>query len=346
MRMAKAEKVFLMFVLFTLISSIISYAQVEDFTVTVSDQQPLHKPNFFQKIFRYLFQEQSIIGLRSSYNAGDSVDITSGIEFDDTCEGRVDLYVNLKHGTKTVESKINILSQSGSTMTPQSRQISVHFRLSNDVQSGSYSISQQVICIDENRRYANLIGGNPQTKSFTVVGSSGNGGGSGGGGGGGSGGGGSCTEQWDCTGFGACNNGIQTQTCSDRNNCGTTNNRPLLQQSCSNGGGNGCTQDVVTPCPNGSSITTQKCEGGQLIPTGLQCQPVGGCTEDVKLPCQDGSEVIVQKCANNQLVATNLQCSSQSSFTEYYNNHKTVVWVAGVVLVILGLVIMNKNQNG
>lgn len=41
-----------------------------------------------------------------------------------------------------------------------------------------------------------------------------------------------CTPNWQCSGFGACTNGTQTQTCTDTNSCGTTANRPPLTQSC------------------------------------------------------------------------------------------------------------------
>lgn len=42
-----------------------------------------------------------------------------------------------------------------------------------------------------------------------------------------------CTESWTCAGWSSCgNDGAQTRTCADANNCGTINNRPLLNQSC------------------------------------------------------------------------------------------------------------------
>jgi peptidoglycan hydrolase-like protein with peptidoglycan-binding domain len=42
----------------------------------------------------------------------------------------------------------------------------------------------------------------------------------------------SCTPNWSCTGFGACANGQQTRTCTDTNNCGTTQNEPSATQVC------------------------------------------------------------------------------------------------------------------
>jgi hypothetical protein len=51
---------------------------------------------------------------------------------------------------------------------------------------------------------------------------------------GGSGGGGGtrCTENWTCSTWSACVNGLQTRTCIDGNSCGTTSLKPIVQQSC------------------------------------------------------------------------------------------------------------------
>ncbi len=43
----------------------------------------------------------------------------------------------------------------------------------------------------------------------------------------------SCTEEWTCSDWSACINGIRTRTCTDANNCGTTNNKPNEEESCS-----------------------------------------------------------------------------------------------------------------
>jgi hypothetical protein len=41
-----------------------------------------------------------------------------------------------------------------------------------------------------------------------------------------------CTPSWTCSGFGACVDGQETQSCADSNNCGTISGRPALTQSC------------------------------------------------------------------------------------------------------------------
>jgi hypothetical protein len=45
-----------------------------------------------------------------------------------------------------------------------------------------------------------------------------------------------CTEDWQCTPWGDCIGGQQTRTCTDLNNCGTTNNKPPETQTCTTGG--------------------------------------------------------------------------------------------------------------
>ena len=41
-----------------------------------------------------------------------------------------------------------------------------------------------------------------------------------------------CQESWSCLSWSTCQNGIQTRTCYDQNNCGTMLNKPDGQQSC------------------------------------------------------------------------------------------------------------------
>lgn len=41
-----------------------------------------------------------------------------------------------------------------------------------------------------------------------------------------------CTQNWQCTSWGVCSNGVQTRTCTDANNCGITANKPVVSQSC------------------------------------------------------------------------------------------------------------------
>jgi len=42
-----------------------------------------------------------------------------------------------------------------------------------------------------------------------------------------------CEERWVCTEWSVCADGVQTRTCTDQNNCGTEENKPLETQPCS-----------------------------------------------------------------------------------------------------------------
>ena len=104
----------------------------------------------------------------------------------------------------------------------------------------------------------NLCGTNSTgcpTLDLSATGSTGGTGGSSGSGGSGGGGGGpttsggttgttgststsgttqqSCQERWICSEWSACQDGVQTRTCTDENNCGTNNNEPFNSQPCS-----------------------------------------------------------------------------------------------------------------
>jgi len=86
---------------------------------------------------------------------------------------------------------------------------------------------------------------------LSATGATEGGGGSTSGGGGGGGGGGTiggttggttnqtgttpqvCQEKWVCSDWSTCQDGIQTRTCTDENNCGTRNSEPFTSQPCS-----------------------------------------------------------------------------------------------------------------
>lgn len=41
-----------------------------------------------------------------------------------------------------------------------------------------------------------------------------------------------CISNWDCGEWAICSGGIQTRTCTDKNNCGTTEEKPIESQNC------------------------------------------------------------------------------------------------------------------
>jgi len=44
---------------------------------------------------------------------------------------------------------------------------------------------------------------------------------------------GPCTEDWECTKWSPCNNGVQVRSCEDNNECDTKKKIPIIQQECS-----------------------------------------------------------------------------------------------------------------
>ena len=44
---------------------------------------------------------------------------------------------------------------------------------------------------------------------------------------------GPCTEDWECTKWSPCNNGVQVRSCEENNECGTKKKIPIIQQECS-----------------------------------------------------------------------------------------------------------------
>ena len=41
-----------------------------------------------------------------------------------------------------------------------------------------------------------------------------------------------CSENWQCSEWSSCEDGTQTRTCTDLNDCGTTSNKPAIEQEC------------------------------------------------------------------------------------------------------------------
>jgi len=70
-----------------------------------------------------------------------------------------------------------------------------------------------------------------------------------------------CVENWQCTEWSDCVNGTQIRTCNDINNCNTTENKPLENQSC-----------VILPSCN---LTCGICQ--ELNSTTCSCMDISPC---------------------------------------------------------------------
>jgi hypothetical protein len=134
---------------------------------------------------------------------------------------------------------------------------------------------------------------------------------------------GACQENWNCHEWAECANELQTRTCTDINNCGTTANKPIEQQEC-----------LLHPNPPQFSLT--QTERAPLIqdpkPSG-----VSGCIIDPDYPgcyrcyrngvndrgcyTQNGCESSCQQFLNYTCIADN-ECSDDDPNTFDYCEYK------------------------
>jgi hypothetical protein len=82
-----------------------------------------------------------------------------------------------------------------------------------------------------------------------------------------------CIENWVCSDWSACTNGVQTRTCTDQNSCGTTVKKPETSQTCviasttqTNAGGGGATIQINKTIA-GTNTTANVQQGNQTEET-------------------------------------------------------------------------------
>lgn len=89
-----------------------------------------------------------------------------------------------------------------------------------------------------------------------------------------------CTENWSCYNWSTCSGGLQTRTCKDVNNCGSTTNKPVLTQSCT-------ATDTTTVCtPSWSCSDWSACASNST--------QTRKCTDANK--CYEGQPPLSQSC--------------------------------------------------
>jgi len=158
---------------------------------------------------------------------------------------------------------------------------------------------------------------------------------------------GNCTENWYCSDWAACSNGVQNRTCSERNKCGTAKNRPNLTQPCK-----ACGEAWVcsewSECKDGIQtrycIDQNECGGNRDKPREIQSCEEKPKENEIIIP----KLVEVQRAPNPELIALTIAMlfglvgvlglrSSQISSTM-----KRVLELAHIVLVlsIAGLLLM------
>lgn len=58
-----------------------------------------------------------------------------------------------------------------------------------------------------------------------------------------------CTEDWECRGWGSCVGDVQIRSCVDKNNCGTIVTKPEIRKNCDSGGVSDSDVDKERPGP-------------------------------------------------------------------------------------------------
>ena len=120
-----------------------------------------------------------------------------------------------------------------------------------------------------------------------------------------------CIESWTCTAWSSCSNWQQTRTCTDSNQCGTTNNKPAETQDClmkcsDNTVWSQCSLNKPLYCNQGSlinSCATCGCPSQSDI-----CEADGSCTPTAPV-CAEGQ--ITQKCScGGYIVSAGYCCGS------------------------------------
>jgi len=93
-----------------------------------------------------------------------------------------------------------------------------------------------------------------------------------------------CIENWACSEWSSCSDGVQTRTCSDLNSCGTETSKPIEIQICSSGGGGSSGgsesgDDTETPSTPSTPVITP----APPIVTAEETVPVSEITVDVPI---------------------------------------------------------------
>ncbi len=89
-----------------------------------------------------------------------------------------------------------------------------------------------------------------------------------------------CEESWYCSGWSECIDGTRTRTCTDANECGTTEDKPPESETCETGGSEGGESAGEEPC--GDGICDQNSENCTACPEDCgECEVSGGAGADI-----------------------------------------------------------------
>ncbi|PIN74414.1 hypothetical protein COV20_00100 [Candidatus Woesearchaeota archaeon CG10_big_fil_rev_8_21_14_0_10_45_16] len=140
-----------------------------------------------------------------------------------------------------------------------------------------------------------------------------------------------CIESWSCTEFSACSDGSQTRTCVDNNACGTAENKPIEEQSCSapspsqNGGGGGgggggsgrrTPQNVTAPLDDTAITSTSRNQTAprQSIPRDIEYKSLSTLPVEFSLGANEAAN-FAWKGENKSTIWTEEISEDKFSFT-------------------------------
>jgi uncharacterized protein (DUF983 family) len=133
---------------------------------------------------------------------------------------------------------------------------------------------------------------------------------------------GTCTENWDCTAWGSCSEGISTRSCYDLNSCGTANEVPAETALCSN---------VLPYCYDGiinQDESDVDC-GGKICDA---CELGKSCFRDDD--CAFGI------CINNVCAYEQVTTPAPVIFISSLSLSTVLLWATAIILVIAIIIVL------
>ncbi len=183
----------------------------------------------------------------------------------------------------------------------------------------------------------------------------------------------SCTEDWSCPNWATidCVDGVKTRTCTDNNNCGTTESKPSETKDCSSESSSSSTTTTtgqVTSEMKSSCVSNWECgEWGKCVndvqtreckdtnncvdatsdkpATSQSCQMPETCSDGIKNQDEKGIDcggVCEKRCGFFTMVGSAINVPINSS-REFIKGHKALSFsILGVIVLIAGWIVAVK----
>lgn len=146
-----------------------------------------------------------------------------------------------------------------------------------------------------------------------------------------------CTENWQCSNWSSCSNGVQTRNCNDLNACGSTNSIPGTSQTCSNpgesegagggSGGGGSSSGGNSPAPAKTGKTTKQTEGW-----------VDNSAPETNN--QQTSPIVDNSNADNNMAST----STSSSGSYNYSYIAVISLIVLIIIIVVAIYFVRKKE--